>query len=132
MVSKLQRDTFLLNQLQSVSVGKDKHKHKMEVFCLWNKNLCLSLENRNTPQIISLFRTSLKISFYRAKTYLKINPALYNYNSVAIKVESVLRYSIIWLSLSNSISMDCSVVNDCSVEKMNSAFLNLHVINFEV
>ena len=129
MVSKLQRDTFLLNQLQSVSVGKDKHKHKMEVFCLWNKNLCLSLENRNTPQIISLFRTSLKISFYRAKTCLKINPALCNY-SVAIKVESPFRYSIIWLGLNNS--MDCSIVNDCSVEKMNSAFLNLHVINFEV
>ena len=55
MVSKLQRDTFLLNQLQSDSVGKDKHKQRMEVFLLWTKNLCLSLDSRKiTPQNIDM------------------------------------------------------------------------------
>ena len=55
MVSKLQRDTFPLNQLPSDSVGKDKHKQRMEVFLLWTKNLCLSLDSRKiTPQNINI------------------------------------------------------------------------------
>ena len=64
-MSKLQRDTFLLNQLPSVSVGKDKHKHVMEVFCLWNK---IYVYLRNTPQNM---RSFLETLFERFKSLLQ-------------------------------------------------------------